>query len=153
MNKLSFLILSSFFLVLSSCEKKSGESQTVENQAVDSAQIETVSLEEPEAQLSGKASMVAKIWKALIFETPTAKLTSDLVDIKFNFKENGEFDYSEDGKKENGSWKVNEEGTMILLEYKDGKKADYTITELKEDKMILTGKVHGMYRTYVLAPK
>lgn len=153
MNKLSFLILSSFFLILSSCEKKASESQTMETQIVDSTKNYAVVAEESEAQLTGKAAMVAKVWKALEFETPTAKLTIDLVDIKFNFKENGEFEYSEDGKKESGSWKLNEDGTMILLEYKDGKKADYTISELKADKMILTGKVHGMYRTYILAPK
>jgi hypothetical protein len=153
MNKFSTLFIASFFMVLTSCEQKPSESNTANSPVTDSTKKEPTAEAKPEITLTEKGTMVAKSWKAAQIETPTVKLSGEFVDIKFNFKADGTFEYSEDGKKDEGKWKLNQEETMIMLEYSDGRKADHDIKELSEDKMTIAGKEHGMYRTLTLAKK
>lgn len=153
MNRFSVLFISSFLMVLTSCEQKPSESTTASNLGTDSAKKETTAEAKPEIKMTEKGAMVAKSWKAAEIETPTVKLSGEFVDIKFNFKTDGTFEYSEDGKKDEGKWKLNQEETMLMLEYTDGRKADHDIKELSGDKMVIAGKEHGMYRTVILTKK
>lgn len=152
--KKGLLLMISAVLLTAACDRKTTEA-TTESLPADTIKKDGTETAAPasETELTGKANMVAKEWKALEFETPTAKLSGEFVDIRFNFKKDGSFDYSEDGKKEKGTWKLNDNETMLMLEYDDKMQAELEIKELSEEKMTIAGKEHGMYRTYVLAPK
>jgi hypothetical protein len=155
MKKFSFYVFAILLVSITACEKKA----TSESSTIDSSKIDTVktvrdssAAEIPAAQLTGKAAIVAKKWKASEFETPTVKLTGDVIDVKFEFKNDSTFNYSEDGKKAAGKWSVNEEGTSLTLEYTDNRKVVHTIKKLTDDKMVIAGKEHGMYRTITMIP-
>lgn len=152
MNKIYQVVFGSLFLILSACGSNPGESNT-SSEAVDSVTTDSVAVTQPEEALSGKAALITKVWKAEEVVTPTAKLPGDFIDIKFTFHPDKTFDYSEDGKKQKGVWTLNSEETMLMFEYEDGRKADHDIKELNENKLVISGKEHGMYRTLVLVAK
>lgn len=155
MTRIAFSLLLLSTLILSSCEKKPSEtadSQTKDSLKKDSATVSVDTSKAPVSELSGKAGMIAGKWKATEFETPTIKLSGELTDIRFDFKKDMTFEYFEDGKKDNGIWKLNDQENQVMLTYQNNVKSDLDIKELKEGKLVLSGKEHGMYRTYVLAP-
>jgi hypothetical protein len=156
MKKFSFYLFALLFVSFTSCEKKANtsESATVDTVKVDSLQQvqDTLATTVTAPALTGKAAIVAKKWKASQFETTTVKLSGDLIDVRFDFKSDSTFNYSEDGKKQTGKWSVNEKGTTLTLAYDDNRKATHNIKELSDVKMIIAGKEHGMYRTITLEP-
>jgi hypothetical protein len=156
MIKIALYTLSLSLLLFTACEKKPAETEGTTE--VDSLKKDTVSAtadtttQVAATELSEKAAMVAGKWKATEFETPNIKLSGELIDIRFDFKPDMTFEYSEDGKKDNGTWKLNEQENQVMLTYQNDVKADMDIKELTKDKFVLAGKEHGMYRTYILAP-
>jgi len=157
MRKFSLLItITACSFLLFYCEKKPVESTTTvtTNDSVSTNKepvVEEVSAA-PEIELTGNAKLIAKKWKATEIEMPSVKLPGDLVNIQFDFKKDGTFDYQEDNTKDTGKWKMSEDGKMLMLEYDNKIKADLNVKELKDTKLVIAGKEHGMYRTYILAP-
>jgi hypothetical protein len=141
-------------LLATACDKKTVET-TTENIPADTIKKEepVTPVPEPEAELTGKAKMIAKSWKAKELETPTAKLSDEFIDIKFDFKKDGSFEYSEEREKEKGTWKINDKETILTLKYENNMEVKLDIKELSETKMVIAGEEHGMYRSYTLVPK
>lgn len=154
MMKSSILWIFTLVVFAFACEKKPAETQSSANSKDTSKKQEVaVATTNPEVQLSGNSKIIAKKWYAMEVETANTKLSSELTDIKFDFKSDGTFEYFEDGKKEAGTWKSSDENKMILIEYNSPKrKADYNVQEIKDDKLVIAGKDNSMYRTYKLAP-
>jgi len=155
MIRIAFSVLTLALFIFTSCENKPSETgkdaadslakDTLTSTSVDTTQIAAT-------ELSAKAAMITRKWKATEFETPNVKLSGELIDIRFNFKPDMTFEYSEDGKKDSGTWKLNDQESQIMLTYQNDVKSDLDIKELTENKLVLAGKEHGMYRTYILAP-
>ncbi|MBX9852042.1 MAG: lipocalin family protein [Cytophagaceae bacterium] len=154
MNRFIIMAIASGF-AFASCEKK-----TTENSGSDSLKTDTVQKADTAAQvkqneLTGKSAIVAKSWKATEIVTPTTTLSGELADIvgiTFNFKPDGTFEYTDEGKKGAGQWKLNKEETALELIYDDQRGANYEMKELKDDKLIISGMEHDMKRTLTLAP-
>lgn len=155
MKKFSFYLFALLFVSFTSCENKATtESASADTLRADTLQTikDTLATTVAAPALTGKAAIVAKKWKASQFETTTVKLSGDLIDVRFDFKNDSTFSYSEDGKKQTGKWSVNEQGTTLTLAYDDKRKATHNIKELTDVRMIIAGKEHGMYRTITMEP-
>jgi hypothetical protein len=152
MIRIVYSVFAFTLLVVFSCEpKKSDKGISSEDTLKEEKAVTADTSDQASSQnLSGKAGMISGKWKATEFETPTVKLSGELTDIRFDFKNDMTFDYSEDGKKDGGTWKLNEKEDQISLTFQNDIKADMDIKELTENKMVIAGKQHGMYRTYVL---
>lgn len=142
-------------LLTFACENKPSEASSENQPAEDVVAVKKDSAHEEvkTPALTGKAAMVGKKWKAKEFSTGSVKLQDDLVDLHYDFRSDGSFDVTESGKKEPGTWKVDEAGKKLRLQYSPDRVVDYKVNELQEDRMVIEGKENGMFRTVVLVPE
>ncbi len=102
-----------------------------------------------------KSELIIKDWKATELTLGETKLTADAVGgISLSFKPDNTFLYTETGNTEKGSWKLNDEGTAITLQYAEGgRTVVQTIKELSADKMVVNYEEHEMKRSITLVPE
>jgi hypothetical protein len=155
MNKylIGFSILMSS--VLSGCEDKKGDKSPSDSIKKDTVIKTDTVVEVKEPELTGKAALIAKTWKAVVYKTPDREIKGDLIellDIRYNLKKDFSLEYSEGEKKENGKWSIDTSSMKLTFEYTGEPKAEYEIQELTEEKLKISGKEHGIKRTFELAP-
>lgn len=100
-----------------------------------------------------KKVLLAKKWTVTEMDLSGTRVSGDLVHIIYAFNPDGSFYRTEDGKKEEGMWSVNNEGDKITLEFKqDNLKIEKAIEQLSEDKLIISGEEYSMKRTLTMEP-
>ncbi len=103
---------------------------------------------------SNKSEMIVKDWKATEFTLGETKIVADsVVGIYFSFKPDSTFEVTETAEKNKGKWRLNEEGTQIILTYQgDGHSVVQDIKELSSDKLVVEYEDYGMKRSITLVP-
>ncbi len=101
-----------------------------------------------------KSDMLAKEWNATEVTLGETKLAaSDLGGLKYEFKPDRTFIYTESDKTEQGRWAMNEDGSKVTLNFPETKRVvQQSVKELTADKLVLDYDDHGMHRTVVLSP-
>lgn len=143
-------------LLLAACqsnEKAADKSAEVVKDSIKADTIKTIVADTVSVApaLSGDAALVANKWKAESVEMKNGiKLSEDIIDLRFTFKNDLTFDFSEDNKSDSGTWKLSDDSKTLELTYKNSARSKLKVKELKSDKLVLSGKEHGLERTYVL---
>jgi hypothetical protein len=101
-----------------------------------------------------KTELLAQEWNATELDFAGATLSGEQVSLVYNFKNDGTFERTEDGVKENGKWTISEDGKKLMLEFKGAEgKIEKDIKELTETKLVIEGKEHTMLRVEKLQAK
>jgi hypothetical protein len=81
-------------------------------------------------------------WKAKQIVNDDGDLNDDQISLTYLFTENGRFERIEDGRTEEGEWKLSDDKSRILFTYDENKiTREKTIKELSDHTLILEGKV------------
>jgi len=101
---------------------------------------------------NSKKELLAKKWKVTELDLSGTKLTGDQINITYDFNPDGTFYKTEDGKTQDGNWKLTEADTLILSPKNQDSKIERKIETLTPEKLVISGQEFSMQRTLTLEP-
>jgi hypothetical protein len=100
-----------------------------------------------------KKVLLAKKWQVTEMDLSGTKVSGEFVKIIYAFNPDGTFYRTEDGKREDGRWSVDNEGDKITLEFKEADlKVEKKIEKLTEEMLVISGEEYSMQRTLTMVP-
>lgn len=97
--------------------------------------------------------LLIKKWKVTELDLSGTRLSGDQVNMQYEFDKDGTFFRTEDGKTEDGTWTISEDGKKLTLNFNDQDLvAEKAIEKLTKDELVISGEEFSMQRTMTMKP-